>query len=142
MNDLGPLPPVHPRETLVTTAARRLETALDEAFKGLTTAEALRVVTTVFSGWLTFVANVGIRRERAEPVASSATSPPPTADDSPEGRIKRTIDIIARDGGGDGSHHKTWALDQSLRVLMGEGPYRQWVAEREADGYEWEEGSP
>ena len=156
MNDLGPLPPVHPREALVAAATHKLETALDEAVKGLTTAEALRAVTAAFSGWLAFVANIGIRRERAESAASSAarSGSPKAVDDSPEKRladpadmppeerIGKAIDIIAKHGGGDGAHHKAWALDQVLRLLMGEGAYRQWVAEREADGYEWEEGSP
>lgn len=85
---LGPLPPVHPREALVAAAARKLETALDEALKGLTTAEALRAVTAAFSGWLAFVANVGIRRERSEPAAGHCQSGAP-AEDGRRGEANR-----------------------------------------------------
>lgn len=61
---------------------------------------------------------------------------------SSEERINKAIDIITGYGGIDGAHHKTWVLDQALRILMGEEPYRQWVAKTIADGYDWEEGSP
>lgn len=56
------------------------------------------------------------------------------------------LDLILRYGGIDGSHHKTWVLDQVVRLLAGDG-YEAWVAEARAgeDGpetYAWDVGTP
>ena len=59
---------------------------------------------------------------------------------TPDERIEEAIAAITQHGGVDGAHHKQWALDQALRALMGEERYRQWIADSEAEGYEWEEG--
>ena len=57
--------------------------------------------------------------------------------------IKKSLDLIIRYGGIDGSHHKQWLLDQIVRTLSSD--YNEWVREFE-DGsggpntYEWDEG--
>lgn len=59
-------------------------------------------------------------------------------------RIERAIDLIVSYGGIDGDHHKTWVLDQTVRILAGPR-YTQIVAEA-CDGedgpqtYFWEVG--
>jgi hypothetical protein len=35
-------------------------------------------------------------------------------------RIEKAIEIGIRYGGIDGAHHKTWTIDQMLRVLAGD----------------------
>lgn len=66
-------------------------------------------------------------------------------------RIARALEIAVSYSGIDGSHHKTWAIDQMVRALTGcpEGgesdEYKQLVAEA-CDGedgpetYEWDTG--
>jgi hypothetical protein len=58
-------------------------------------------------------------------------------------RIKQALEI-AEYGGCDGAHHKTWVIDQMVRVLTGDD-YEKWVAQYQdgEDGpetYEWDEG--
>lgn len=58
--------------------------------------------------------------------------------------IIRSLNLILQYAGIDGEHHKTWVIDQVVRVLAGED-YRRFVAEFEygEDGpqtYEWSEG--
>lgn len=61
-------------------------------------------------------------------------------------RIKKALDIIARYGGNDGSHHKQWVLDQVVRALTVNG-YKEWCREWSAgedgpDTYgEWDTGT-
>jgi len=73
--------------------------------------------------------------------------------------------FIGRYGGIDGDHHKTWVLDQVARILNGapvhvvearwtngeiehrvnigdSSEYRAWVAQRRADGDDWDAGTP
>jgi hypothetical protein len=62
---------------------------------------------------------------------------------APEKRISEALDLIMQYGGIDGAHHKTWVLDQVVRVLADD--YDQWVADAKAgddgpDTYEWDEG--
>lgn len=38
---------------------------------------------------------------------------------SPALRIARALDLARRYGGIDGDHHKTWVIDQMVRVLTG-----------------------
>jgi hypothetical protein len=59
----------------------------------------------------------------------------------PGQQIQEVLDLIDRCGGIDGDHHKQWVLDQVVRILTGDG-YGAWVASREKEGYEWEEGIP
>ena len=48
---------------------------------------------------------------------------------------------IAADGGCiDGAHHKQWAINQMVRVLIGDDAYQKWVSAIRAEGYAWDEG--
>jgi hypothetical protein len=55
-------------------------------------------------------------------------------------KVEEAIKILITDGNVDGSHHKTWVIDQVLRVLMGEIPYQEWVSELRNSGFDWDEG--
>jgi hypothetical protein len=59
-------------------------------------------------------------------------------------RIQKAIEMIVQYGGIDGSHHKDWVLDQTVRILAGD-KYEKIVEEACAgeDGpntYEWDCG--
>ncbi len=58
-------------------------------------------------------------------------------------RRKAALELIRRYGGIDGEHHKTWVIDQVVRILTGPG-YAKFVAESCAgeDGptYTWDVG--
>lgn len=61
-----------------------------------------------------------------------------------ETAIKQALNIAARFGGTDESHHKAWVIDQMCRVLAGDG-YAAFLAgvcagEDGPDTYSWEEG--
>jgi hypothetical protein len=61
-------------------------------------------------------------------------------------KIQDAIDFIVKYGGIDGAHHKTWVLDQVVRILA-EDRYEQIVKDACAgedgpDTYEWDEGIP
>lgn len=63
---------------------------------------------------------------------------------TPVERIEQAIDLAVQYGGFDGAHHKTWVIDQMVRVLAG-GDYDAIVAnakdgEDGPDTYEWDEG--
>ena len=60
-------------------------------------------------------------------------------------KIKAAIDLAMRYCGIDGAQHKTWVIDQMVRLLAGEN-YVEIVraacaGEDGADTYSWEEGS-
>jgi len=62
--------------------------------------------------------------------------------------IEEALKMIGRYGGIDGGHHKTWVLDQVVRILTAdEASYKAWVAQH-CDGedgpntYGWDEGCP
>jgi len=61
-------------------------------------------------------------------------------------RVEAALAVIYESGGVDGSHHKTWVLDQVVRVLTATPEaYSRWVADYEdgtdgPDTYEWDEG--
>jgi predicted alpha/beta-fold hydrolase len=60
-------------------------------------------------------------------------------------RIDEAVALAVRYGGIDGAHHKTWVIDQMVRVLAGD-EYQAVVADARAgaDGpetYDWEIGS-
>jgi hypothetical protein len=62
---------------------------------------------------------------------------------TPQGRIRKAMDLIERYGGIDGEHHKTWVIDQVARCLVAD--YPKWVKAMKAgedgpDTYEWDEG--
>lgn len=63
-----------------------------------------------------------------------------------EQTIAGALNIAYSDGQIDGDHHKTWVIDQMVRVLLGsDEAYQRWVQNFEygEDGektYEWEEG--
>ncbi len=52
------------------------------------------------------------------------------------------IELIDRYGNIDGAHHKMWVIDQVLRLLYSPDGYKKFVADREADGCDWDEGIP
>lgn len=59
-------------------------------------------------------------------------------------KINAAIDLAVRYGGNDGEHHKTWVIDQMVRILAGD-QYDEIVREACAgkdgpDTYEWDEG--
>ena len=59
-------------------------------------------------------------------------------------RVDKAIEIAVRYGSTDGSHHKTWVIDQMVRVLAGDR-YDEIVAQAKAgedgpDTYEWDTG--
>lgn len=59
-------------------------------------------------------------------------------------RIREAIDIAVQYGGIDGAHHKTWVIDQMVRMLAGDD-YEAVVANAKAgedgpDTYGWDEG--
>jgi hypothetical protein len=63
---------------------------------------------------------------------------------TPVERIEQALDLAVQYGGFDGAHHKTWVIDQMMRVLAGED-YDAIVAnakdgEDGPDTYEWDEG--
>lgn len=64
--DLGPLPEIHPREQPTAAAERDLAAAIDAILTkhGLTTGEALRVVSGACQGWIAGLARRAIRAER------------------------------------------------------------------------------
>jgi len=59
-------------------------------------------------------------------------------------KIQSALDLAIRYGGIDGAHHKTWVIDQVIRILAGD-KYDEIVREA-CDGedgpntYEWDEG--
>lgn len=57
-------------------------------------------------------------------------------------RAQRAVNLIGRYGGIDGEHHKTWLIDQVMRVLLGAAEYRAFRKDREAADYGWDEGCP
>lgn len=59
-------------------------------------------------------------------------------------RVQLALELINECGGIDGDHHKTWVIDQTVRILAGDG-YEAWIAAHCAgeDGpetYTWDEG--
>lgn len=63
---------------------------------------------------------------------------------SDEEKIQAAIDLAVKYGGIDGTHHKSWVIDQMVRVLAGE-KYEEIVREAcdgedGADTYSWEVG--
>lgn len=59
-------------------------------------------------------------------------------------RIEKALEFAMRFGGIDGSHHKTWVIDQMCRALLGDG-YEAFVQNAKAgeDGpetYDWDVG--
>jgi len=53
-----------------------------------------------------------------------------------QARIAEALDYASRYGTIDGAHHKTWVIDQMVRVLVGWRDYEDWVAKHEG----WQEG--
>ena len=59
-------------------------------------------------------------------------------------QVQAAIDVAESYGGIDGSHHKTWVIDQMVRALTGSG-YKEWVKRQKSgedgpDTYLWDEG--
>jgi len=58
--------------------------------------------------------------------------------------VGRALELAARFGGIDGSHHKAWVIDQMVRALAGdkyEALIREWCdGEDGPQTYEWDEG--
>jgi hypothetical protein len=65
VDELGPLPTIHPREELVRKAEAQLREAISGVYKlELTTGELLRAVNNVLSGEIAAIAKHSIRHER------------------------------------------------------------------------------
>jgi hypothetical protein len=65
--------------------------------------------------------------------------------DNAELKIDKALKVALRFGGIDGAHHKTWVIDQMVRILTGEG-YEEWVKDANAgyagpETYDWDEGT-
>ena len=65
------------------------------------------------------------------------------AEDLKEGSDS-ALDVLGGYGGIDGSHHKTWVIDQAVRYLTGSA-YDEWARQAKAgedgpDTYDWDEG--
>jgi hypothetical protein len=59
-------------------------------------------------------------------------------------RVRLALELLANFGKEDGQHHQRWVIDQTVRILAGDG-YEAWIAEYRdgEDGpetYEWDEG--
>lgn len=64
--------------------------------------------------------------------------------DELESRVQKALEVAAEYSQFDGSHHKSWAIDQMVRVLTG-NDYKSWVsnyefAEKTQEEYVWETG--
>lgn len=62
-----------------------------------------------------------------------------------DGRSQAALELISQYGSIDGEHHKTWVIDQVVRILAPD--YATWVREQKdgedgPDTYRWEEGIP
>lgn len=60
-------------------------------------------------------------------------------------RVQLALELLARDGQVDGSHHQRWVIDQTVRILTGDG-YQAWIERYRAgedgpDTYSWDEGT-
>jgi len=65
---------------------------------------------------------------------------PPAMPDGPHKRIADALEMAMRYGGIDGSHHKSWVIDQMVRALTGGYAYDIWIIKHNRGGYEWDEG--
>jgi len=50
------------------------------------------------------------------------------------------MDILQTYGNIEGSDHRMWVIDQTLRALMGDDKYKNFREELSEVGYSWEEG--
>lgn len=61
-------------------------------------------------------------------------------------RAVKALDLIGRFGGIEGEHHKTWVIDQVVRILTSDPKlYNDWVAQQKRgedgpDTYSWSTG--
>lgn len=57
-------------------------------------------------------------------------------------KLEKIVDLVINEGTFDGGHHKQWALDQILRVAMGDHEYKQFVESYESQDEfgEWDTG--
>jgi len=59
-------------------------------------------------------------------------------------RVQLALELLAADGQVDGQHHQRWVIDQTVRILTGDG-YERWIAgyrdgEDGPETYSWDEG--
>jgi hypothetical protein len=54
--------------------------------------------------------------------------------------IQKAIEMLQDGGDLDGSHHKQWYIDQTLRLLMGKEAYEKWWKEYATEYGGWDEG--
>ena len=64
MDDLGPLPKIHPRERLIDKAERKIDLVINEAIQELTTSEKIQVINHVLSRRISSIMKFCIRHER------------------------------------------------------------------------------
>lgn len=61
-------------------------------------------------------------------------------------KINKALEFLIRYGQFDGSHHKAWVIDQTVRILAG-GKYAAVIKQAKAgedgpDTYGWDVGTP
>lgn len=58
-------------------------------------------------------------------------------------RISKAVMLILKHGPVDAAHHKQWAMDQALKVMLGKG-YNSFMSEYNVGGeyQDWDEGTP
>lgn len=64
---------------------------------------------------------------------------------SNEERITKALDLLLGYGSIDGSHHKMWVIDQTVRILADDYEETIRKAKEGEDGpdtYDWDEGIP
>lgn len=85
-----------------------------------------------------------LKREVSTGIEMDAIIRPERLPDTDTDRIELAAEMLLHNGGFDGDHHKMWAIDQALRLLLGDR-YDQAIAEwRDGeDGpetYDWDTG--
>lgn len=55
-------------------------------------------------------------------------------------RIKEAVNLAEQYGQIPGTWHKTWVIDQMVRVLLGPDEYERFIEAYEMDGYKWDVG--
>ncbi|GAA3751745.1 hypothetical protein [Micromonospora maritima] len=85
-----------------------------------------------------------LRPEVAATIKMNAIITPERIPETDADRIELAADLLLNFGSFDGDHHKMWAIDQALRLLLGER-YEQTITEWRAgeDGpytYDWDTG--
>lgn len=74
--------------------------------------------------------------EQVPPSTSHAESAERMTDQE---KVRAAAEVATRFGGIEGEHHKTWVIDQMLRILM-DDKYGDFIRESGEQGYDWDTG--